>query len=115
MLRVDTASVSETADKFARTVAPLYVGNDWLGLGNKSLETAVARVRDIAIELYIGVLEDVANDDYEGDYVFHSTGRVMVIYFGFQPDPQIQFMLDIESEWQDEHGRWEPTDWESLE
>lgn len=106
--RIDTASISHTADKFARQVADTYIINDWLGLGTATRETAVARVRDIAIDLYTGVLDDVRDNLHEGGYHFHSTGRVKVIYWEWDEEPpEIEFLLNVETELPDDDGVWQ--------
>lgn len=112
--RIDTASISYTANKFAHQVADAYIVNDWLGLGTASREKAVARVRDVAIDLYNGVLDDVRRGDYDydGGYHFHSTGRVKVIYWKWDEEPdEIEFLLNVEFEMPDDDGVWQNSDY----
>ena len=109
MLRRDTVSISDTAHRFAEQVAVAYIANDWLMLGDASYDTAVRRVRDMAMELYAGVLDDLKRNGTptERGFTFHSSGRVKVIYWYWENDgEEIEFLLDVETEVKDERGRW---------
>lgn len=78
---------------FAEAVAPLYKYNNWLGLGDKTLEEAQGRVEEIARNLYEHVRDTIALGDEPG---FASTGRVIVHYQPYTNDPnEITIGLDV--------------------
>lgn len=105
--RRDTASISDSADRFARQVAPLYVANDWLRLGDATEVEAITKIRDMTIDLYLGVLDDIKEGHVHNGFAFHATGRVKVIYWQWEQDEdEIEFCLTLEHEMQDDYGQW---------
>lgn len=90
-----------TVRQFAETVAPLYIGNNWLSLGNATLDEAVKRVETMTGRLYRQVRDTPVGPDYP--YYFVSTGRVKVIKWYWDDEPtEIEISLKLETEVEDE-------------
>ena len=87
----------DTVRKFAETVAPLYIMNDWLGLGDATISEAVERVHQMTKRLYDRVLE--AEVSFDHPFYFVSTGRVMVVRYFWSDEPdEIELNLSLERE-----------------
>ena len=89
--------------EFAREVAPLYIHNNWLGLGSATLNEAVARVYKIGTELFASV---VAMEG-DADHTFATTGRVIVERYRWDDEPdEISLGLNLRTMIQDSDGQF---------
>lgn len=83
----------DSVKQFAKEVAPLYVHNNWLGLGNGTLEEAEQRVENLTRELYDHALREFPFGDNAG---FVSSGRVIIYFQPYDNDPdEITIGLDV--------------------